>query len=701
MPHLAYDVTFKVDNGATLSPWDPAFLSMAPGPQSTSGAGISLTVPWEQFVYDGSDYYALALVTAGTPATSSMLLNTYVSVPNSGLDAQPIMTYPVPVVLVHGLWGNQQSLESTQNYLQTTSLGSAPSYFVTPICYSQYLAYYATVDSLPGSNCEQTSTQALASYFSGLYSDLDSDGIVGSRADFVAHSMGGLVARNFSSSSATGYSYRNYRNRLQGAFRDVITLDTPENGSMIAWYLDNVFADEHMDLDSNEISQDLYELACITSGPTVRDCLNKMFLGWVHLPLAYPGHALSEGAVASLIPGEPHLLSLPNPNITNATWFAISANFHTGGTMPISPLELFLDVFLAATYPANAQPITVNSMLGETDNDIIVTVPSQTAYAVPGQNRQFSRMEHAPLIPIGLLRRVISVGGVFTDANVTNSPEVNQQIASWLGYGSGSPTANLSTRLSQNVSEAVADNVGSESLVFREGQKAFVANERVTLSKRVEDNVQLAQPLDLQITLTRSDVSSITVVEHDEDIPIANEQGGTSVGSGDAKIVQDDGLVKTIEIIPLQLGTISVEVLVTFADGGLSKQGIQLNVHPSSKGLKHFYLNRGFRTVPIVLEGQDEDRKLRLSPEAIYSQLDHPIYVSDSKEISFSVVQPESDPIVKLDSDGTVHGLRPGRVRVTADFDGVRDSVTVNVYEKGSAPAGYSRMARPKKATDK
>jgi hypothetical protein len=48
-----------------------------------------------------------------------------------------------------------------------------------------------------------------------------------------------------------------------------------------------------------------------------------------------------------------------------------------------------------------------------------------------------------------------------------------------------------------------------------------------------------------------------------------------------------------------------------------------------------------------------------------------------------------NDPVIILDSNGMVHSLRAGRAKITADFDGVQDTVVVNVYRHDGAPAIY------------
>jgi hypothetical protein len=185
---------------------------------------------------------------------------------------------------------------------------------------------------------------------------------------------------------------------------------------------------------------------------------------------------------------------------------------------------------------------------------------------------------------------------------------------------------------------------------------------------------------------------SLTVMQHNNDSSFENKSGGEIVGSGNAKLVRDDGLIKTIELIPLQTGQVSVEIAAVFADGGISRKNLTLAVIPTSKGIKAFHLHGGFRAISIVLEDKDTDRRVWLSPEVRYSQLDYPIRLTDSTQIELSVEQSESNPVIQLDANGMVHGLRPGRARINATFGGIRDSIVVDVYTKDAAPAGSRRI---------
>jgi pimeloyl-ACP methyl ester carboxylesterase len=712
-PFNGGNITFQVDNGATLAPFDPSFLLTAPAPSSTSNPGITtLVVPSTQMILQGSKFYAFALVTAGVPSTTSVLSSIQVSVLDGNLKPiilpQNLLAFPVPVVLIHGLWGAKNSLASTQSYLQQNTpltISSSASYFLSPICYSPYLAYYAKDDSLRGhgTGCEMTSSEALTNYLSGLYNFLDDNKIVGGRVDVVAHSMGGLVVRNYSTLNdsyvlTNGARYKNNRNRNQGTFRDIITLDTPETGSPLAYYLDDILATKVEDPSQRPspsqplgtAANRLWEIACgFNPNITVQSCLQDS----LKMPLGYPGLDLTKGAVYSLIPdsylpiistfipGGPQFSKLPDPNIPNATWFAIAGSYLDNGQTPKAAMRDFLNDFLAATYPVGSTPLTLLSMLGNPDNDVIVTRDSQLYHAIPGQSAVFPNVAHStfPLYANSM--------SFFQDnrASITDSPAVNQQIATWLGYQSIAPLAQRSATTMQ------AKIVGPSTTSEPENSTRFSIDGRLA-AKIPDHSVELAQAIDIPVTFSANDVVSITAEQSEAMHSLTNQSDGMSVGSGTAKIVRDDGLIKTIEVMPLQIGIVNLTITAVFADGGTSTQNYRLNVAPSSKGLKSFSINHGSRSLAIVLEDKDEDRQWWLEPEVIYRQLDYPVYLTNSDQIRFSVEQSESDPLIRLDPHGMVHGLRPGKARIIADFDGMQDSVVVTVYAKESAPVGYRRI---------
>ena len=222
-----------------------------------------------------------------------------------------------PVILVHGLWGDKSSLQDLRKYLLTTPQWERNK-LVYAICYSPYLAFDAKKDPLTNGSdpCEVTSQTALDRQIEFLMATLDKRHVVGGRVDVVAHSMGGLSVRNYSAQS----EYRLPRNRDQGAFHQVVTLDTPELGSTLATFLVD-HAGSTRQASTGSSAWNLWEAEC-DDGDTVRSCFTKL-----GLPLAGDSQPLSSGSVYSLIPDGRSLKAAPSPRIPDTIWRAITATW--------------------------------------------------------------------------------------------------------------------------------------------------------------------------------------------------------------------------------------------------------------------------------------------------------------------------------------------------------------------------------------
>lgn len=221
--------------------------------------------------------------------------------------------------------------------------------------------------------------------------------------------------------------------------------------------------------------------------------------------------------------------------------------------------------------------------------------------------------------------------------------------------------------------------------------KMFMAPEERIWATMPDHPVELAQPVQIPLSLTGAAVESIVYSQADASGGLVNQDRCTELGGGEARVIRDDGSVKTIELVPLQTGHVQIGFWVFFADGGFSQRAYTLDVVPSSKGLRRFYANSGFDIVEIVLD-DPESQKSWLAPEVYYNQLKYPIYVRNSEHINFTVAQPASNPIIRIDENGMVHGIRQGVAMVTADFDGTKDLLCVEVTTKENASSGYRAL---------
>lgn len=661
-------VTFSATNGAKVAAYSANFLTTA----GVTAASVAVTP-----TKIGTSYYALALVISGVAPDAEHGIDTVVHAVSAGSTATAsfsMLTLPTPIVLVHGLWGNQASLVSTEDYLDNNASFVPRQWLVASVCYSTYLAFDAAADSLPGhgTGCENTATQALNKYFSTeLYPLLDQKHYVGGRVDAVVHSMGGLVARHYTATSG----YKSLRNRMLGTFRNVITLDTPETGSALATELDDVFYNRTLQSEV-PLRQQLWQAACGTnSKTTLEECFNAN-----GLPLAWPGKALNTGAVASLIPGSRSIVSAPAADIFNTNygkWYAISSDYKDGTSTPALLRDL-LNTLIAATYPSTEIPPTTTSVLGTPDSDVIVTVTSQTATAKTAQTKEFENLQHTP---------APSDAGFFFlfDSNnaVTTSAAVNAQVAYWLGLQSSTKPAD------EGVEETPASEPGAAE---RNITPRFLAPQRLT-AEVPSTPVALGQPLPIHLRFDGPCVVGIMATQKNVATgqELKNLREGVEEGSGPAKILSQDARGATIEITPLQTGPVQLRISVLFADGGLAFQSYVLNGTPSSTSLQSFDLNRGLKSLSLVIEDRPEDRETFLSPVARYDGLRFPIHLADSTKLNLTVDQPEDDPVVGVDENGLIRALRPGTAVITGDLDGRKDSITVNVYSKDEAPAGYRR----------
>ena len=672
-------VSFSATNGAKVSAYKPAFLTAVFAGRATAAVSPILV---------SGSYYALALVMSGTAPDAEHGADITIAATQKNTAkftaTASLLTVPTPVVLIHGLWGDKTSLASTESYLKANAAFKTNAALVTPICYSVYLNFDAATDTLPGhgTGCEMTSAQALSAYLSTtLYKQLDADHFVGGRVDVVAHSMGGLVARHFSTTS----QYNSVRNRMLGAFRNVITLDTPETGSALATYLDDVAADRTL-MDSNITSQpyQLWTSFCGTNPKTtIEVCFDKN-----GLPLAYPGQPLSTGAVASLIPGGASIKSAPAPTIFNTSygkWFAIASDWKDTDK-PVSILRTIVDDLIAATYASGQTIPTTSSVLGTLDNDVIVTLASQTATAPAKQVKVFKDLAHTGFAGL-------NPPPPYSDASVTDSMAVNAQAAFWLGLQT-STTPAMSEEWPSRAEEL--DERAGENATVRSIGALFEADERLAVLAP-EHSVGLGQPVQVALSLKGPKTTEITVEQLSAltGRRLSNELRSGQVVSGQARIVAGSGGVTTVEVTPLATRTLVLRVTAMFADGGFARQEVLLNVEPSQRRLESFELNGGFHSLALVIDDRDgdrdEDREAFLAPVVRYETLRYPIYLEASEPLNLTVDQPEDDPVIRVDANGVVHALRPGKALITGDFDGVRDSVEVEVFAKENAPAGYRR----------
>jgi hypothetical protein len=195
--------------------------------------------------------------------------------------------------------------------------------------------------------------------------------------------------------------------------------------------------------------------------------------------------------------------------------------------------------------------------------------------------------------------------------------------------------------------------------------------------KAPTDTVPLANPLDLTLTLAPGTiVGGIDVLQR-------NNSGPFSEGSGPAKLVSKDGTTLTIEVTPVQVGSVDFEIAAVYSDNAFASQTVRLHVVPSAKGLKQFWLFGGGKVMPLVVHGLEVEKQMWLRPMAFYEQLKYPIHLDGCSEINLTVQQDQANPVISVEKNGLVHALHTGKALIDGDFDGVKDEVQVIVEAKG------------------
>jgi hypothetical protein len=197
--------------------------------------------------------------------------------------------------------------------------------------------------------------------------------------------------------------------------------------------------------------------------------------------------------------------------------------------------------------------------------------------------------------------------------------------------------------------------------------------------------VEVGQPTRIVVTVGNRPVRSIGVDQAVGDNGISNESTTDVKLDGEAKIVAQDATTRTIEVTPLAPGTVKVGVYVAYEDGDVVVQVHTLHVNGVSKGLTKFYVDMAWTAISVVI-GDEEHREF-LQPEVYYSSLKYPIYLKGLEQVRLTIQQSATAPVISVDSDGIVHGLRPGKATVTGSYGGLTNSVEVIVYTKENDPA--------------
>jgi len=590
-------VQFKANNGATLLAYDPTFLTHKP----QSGTSALSVTP----VAVGSGFYALALLQS-PPSGAAPLYSQPIAISAQPLGGQvykaALPLAPPPVLFVHGLWGDSSSLSSYYDKLSASAPWSNHPGSLFELTY-------------PGASSFDSSDSvgALRTEVGQILSTAQKSGIVVGRVDAVAHSMGGLLIREYSQDSA----YRIARNRFQGALYDIVTLDTPEDGSAMASYLIGHQNDgRKASVFSDFEAYSFWSAVCGTNANTsVGDCL------------ASYGDPIAGGAVASLAPGNAVLQQAPTPHIPGALWSAVTATDSSG---------LVYDgvtLLIRAIYASESQAPSIFEILGG-PNDDIVSLTSQL-YDSPSPYVTDPGLAHTALL------------NAATDPAVTNSPLAISQTACWLqGIAlAACPKPNPAVQASESV---------KASLRAAPGRLEIAAPKQA----------RLGQPL-----IFRSSAKGIQSLEIGQLILGRTRRAPTEV----KPVMLADGGAE-FSVTPRLLGQVRFDITANFGDGRFDIVHEYVNVSVDSGRITALRADSQFRELADL----DVGSVYFLSPAVQVEGLSKPVEIGPLAVYRI-VTEAGTAPPITIDARGALRAVSPGSATIIVTFEGHTDRLSVSV----------------------
>jgi triacylglycerol esterase/lipase EstA (alpha/beta hydrolase family) len=300
---------------------------------------------------------------------------------------QQIRVRRAPVILIHGLWGDANSfIDNTLNNDMTRRIGNS-HFVVRPFVYDggQGPTRIMTTDAR-GLHDLITQTCSTLSRNSHNGTNLNI-GFSCTRADVVAHSMGGLMVRKYIFDNKF---YKTNLNFFNGSIRRVITLGTPHKGSELA----NLLRWETGTPTEQEANRQTVSL-CLTHDNNVeqsqkviqerlgdlRDAIEDMNSGTVNMPTN--GGAIADLRVGSALLNQLNKASKPDDLPVRQIFGNIGQLF----------LNSFDDLDGIDGNGRNIVGCTPQEVYGNQNTDGVVSVSSASAWLLTTAE-QFANVMH-------------------------------------------------------------------------------------------------------------------------------------------------------------------------------------------------------------------------------------------------------------------------------------------------------------------
>jgi hypothetical protein len=648
-------LTLTVTNEATLVQYDPNFRSYPPKPGTAT-----LVIQPSQFITINGSLYGVGILQApdilqrGADGNLPNYTQPIVVTAQIG-SSPPAQTQaaldPPPVLFVHGLWGNQDSLSAVQTYMAGQApWNGVPAGFLNVFKYENDAAF--------DSASIETAVEDEISLISATLSNAQ---VAWGRLDIVAHSMGGLVVRHYSGASG----YQGPQNRTLGAYHQIITINTPEVGSLLANFLIQNYTVE-FNTSAGPIPKLVKHFACpAASSKTVQACFGEMKEN-----LAPPGQPIESGAVYSLEPDGPslqNLMSLP-PDIPNTVWRALGSTI-TQNDNPLKPypkqanaLLFGLDNLIAATCPGQSycSPSiqTVGDILNDDINDGIVTLASQTAQCTaPCQTFLVENVAHtSSQVKYDEQKWILNYGSVLTDFDVKSAT------ACYLaGTCPNGPARRPIARA------ALPSDLKPDGARYASADESSLPREVRRLQTRLPQHITMGVPFQLAVRAPRSLVAVARVTELDD--------GGNGVDEFEVPIKSAADGQTYVEIPPLLMGEVTFDIRVFYKDDAYTVESLSAQVGPPTVAPAAFWVDSGLddrnpgRRYPGPRLSGVPGRRGLLQPDILLACAPHQ-YIDLKHRATFRVLPSDGPPVVSIDADGTYLPLRVGTATIEVGFAG-------------------------------
>jgi pimeloyl-ACP methyl ester carboxylesterase len=285
--------------------------------------------------------------------------------------------YPVPVVLVHGIWSNPDESWIQTNFTETLETANIEVYL------ADYRGHNAeTFDPYSITSIGNYGIDSIRNSVSEILDSYRNDGIAASQVDIVGHSMGGLMARGFVQQP----DFVNENNYFQGYIHRLITIGTPHYGAHLADILFD-YRNNWYCIQSNVI---INPSLCL---PQYLKQLKTIFEQDYQSPI-------DKGGVEALAPGS---IAYSHLCETNVPSYAIAGSWAPKATNSHSSMEIFYKTIIGNLF----FDLDKDGFQGyfEGNNDLQVSIDSQVGglasqfrtinSTIPNQSEVYSNTVHS------------------------------------------------------------------------------------------------------------------------------------------------------------------------------------------------------------------------------------------------------------------------------------------------------------------